>query len=117
MKRLAMLVVTLLMVVGYTQFDWTRPDPPAPVDEPSPYTPIWLPAVVGTCDDLLLRQSDAALEDLWPHVDRMTIDGSGDYGRDDVVRLDDAHVDLAIQFWQGDRLFYEGMLLVDLYCG
>ena len=46
-----------------------------PVEVTAEWSPIWLPRVSTDCDNLYIRQSEPALEDVWHHATSMEVEG------------------------------------------
>lgn len=88
MSKMIPAIVAGLFVVGYlATADFTPPAAMAEVAHDT-YQAIWTPRASTDCQSWEIRQTDAALEDLWPHVDHMTIDdGLTEYGPNDVIDL------------------------------
>lgn len=86
MRRIVGLLIAGVVLVAYLATDFSvRPMSEVPRDQ---FEAVWAPVVSTDCDTWAIRQADAALADIWSHVDYMTIDlDSTQYVADDVIQL------------------------------
>lgn len=110
-------MVGLVVIVYVTTINPTPPPPTVPMAPVvDPFQPLWSPDVFTDCETWEIRQSPAALEDVWPQVDYMTVDGAG-YGADDVIRLPrEGDRSFLFQFYADGHQVYSIDLVAETHC-
>lgn len=103
MKTVAVVLAGLALVGVIASSDYS---PPVMLDVASSNVLPWTPVVSTDCDVWQVRQSDAAISDVWLYADSMALDDIR-YAADDVIEVDHEGTRwFDFRYYDGDQQVY-----------